>query len=129
MKISTETGILLDRTYTVKAVQEMLNQMQTNPGRFQGKRVLFIHTGGLFMIFDGEINDPVRNYAKTNQIFKLDNLSWKKQLTTIDIWQMEKNLTTTNYRLNSPHTIFSSFFWINFKRFPLQNKVTAVYVV
>ena len=41
----THTGISLDPVYTLKGVRGMLGEMTTNPARFQGKRVLFIHTG------------------------------------------------------------------------------------
>ena len=43
--IVTETGVCLDPVYTLKGVRGMLAEMATNPARFQGKRVLFIHTG------------------------------------------------------------------------------------
>ena len=39
------TSISLDTTYTAKAVQGLLGELRKNPSRFQGKNVLFIHTG------------------------------------------------------------------------------------
>lgn len=41
----TQTGIALDPVYTLKGVRGMLGEMAANPSRFQGKRVLYIHTG------------------------------------------------------------------------------------
>ena len=43
--ISTSTGIVLDHTYTLKAVKGLLGELHGNPRRFQGKRILFVHTG------------------------------------------------------------------------------------
>ncbi len=36
---------MVDPTYTLKAVRGMVSEMQKNPARFKGKRVLFLHTG------------------------------------------------------------------------------------
>ena len=44
-EISTTTGIILDTTFTLKTVKGMLCEMKTNPTRFKGHRILFIHTG------------------------------------------------------------------------------------
>ncbi len=41
----TGTGISLDPVYTLKGVRGMLAEMDINPARFQGKRILYIHTG------------------------------------------------------------------------------------
>jgi len=46
------TGVILDPVYTGKAFYGMISEMRANPGRFQGRRVLFWHTGGLFALFD-----------------------------------------------------------------------------
>ena len=43
--ISTSTGIVLDHTYTMKAVKGLLGELHSNPGRFKGKRILYVHTG------------------------------------------------------------------------------------
>ena len=39
------TGVILDPVYTLKGVRGMLCEMQVNPARFLGTRVLYIHTG------------------------------------------------------------------------------------
>ena len=41
------TSMSLDTTYTAKTVQGLVGEMQKSPGRFHGKKVLFIHTGQL----------------------------------------------------------------------------------
>ena len=45
LEITTGTGIVLDPVYTLKGVRGMLAEMRTNPTRFLGKRVLYLHTG------------------------------------------------------------------------------------
>ena len=45
IEISSTTGILLDPVYNIKAVRGMLKEMTNNPGRFKGRRILYIHTG------------------------------------------------------------------------------------
>ena len=45
MEISRSTGILVDPVYNIKAVRGMLSEMKNNPGRFKGRRILYIHTG------------------------------------------------------------------------------------
>ena len=47
LDVFTKTGVSLDPDYSVKAVRGMLGEMERNPGRFAGRRVLFIHTGEL----------------------------------------------------------------------------------
>ncbi len=70
LEISTKTGILLDRAYTVKVARVMLKELKTNPIIFKENRILFIHTGGLHTLFDGQLEDVVMNSTKTNQIRK-----------------------------------------------------------
>ena len=45
------TGILLDPVYTGKAAFGLITELQKSPDRFQGNRILFLHTGGLFGLF------------------------------------------------------------------------------
>ena len=45
--IAVQTGIVLEPVYTLKGVQGMLGELNSNPGRFAGKRILFIHTGNV----------------------------------------------------------------------------------
>ena len=45
VEICQTTGVLLDSVYTVKAVKGMVTEMNDNPNRFKGNRVLFLHTG------------------------------------------------------------------------------------
>lgn len=45
LEISTTTGILLDPVFNIKGIRGMLAEMSNNPGRFKGRRILYIHTG------------------------------------------------------------------------------------
>lgn len=45
VKFSTDTGIICDPIYIGKTARAMVLEMKTNPSRFKGSRVLFIHTG------------------------------------------------------------------------------------
>ena len=45
IQISTKTGVILDRVYTFKAVRGMLEELNKNPSRFKGRKILFLHTG------------------------------------------------------------------------------------
>ena len=47
VSIAATTGVVLDPTYTLKGVQGLLGEMEKNPARFKGKRILHIHTGNL----------------------------------------------------------------------------------
>ena len=48
IKMSRTTGIVVDPVYSIKAIRGMLTEMKNNPGRFKGKRILYIHTGTIF---------------------------------------------------------------------------------
>lgn len=75
MDICDKTGILLDYCYSLKAVNGMLNEMKENPSRFKGNRVLFIHTGGAFTMFDGTILQSRKLQEQKVTIWKdIDNL-------------------------------------------------------
>jgi len=51
-QMSNETGVQLDNNSTVKGVHGMLKEMSKNGKRFQGNRVLYIHTGGSVNVDD-----------------------------------------------------------------------------
>jgi D-cysteine desulfhydrase len=55
--------------YTGKAIYALEKELQINPERFKGNKILFIHTGGIYGFIDGsmekdikEIN-PIRNFS------------------------------------------------------------------
>ncbi|KAF7021522.1 hypothetical protein CFC21_034461 [Triticum aestivum] len=50
--IAAATGIVLDPVYSGKAAYGMLKDMSKNPTKWEGRKVLFIHTGGLLGLYD-----------------------------------------------------------------------------
>ena len=71
--ISTRTGVTLDPVYTLKGVRGMLGEMNTNPQRFKGKRILYIHTGGIFGLFDGRVSEFLKSQPE-NAVCTLESL-------------------------------------------------------
>ena len=69
LDIFSKTGVSVDPVYTLKGVRGMLSELTHNPGRFAGKRVLYLHTGGVFGLYDGRMNSPLLNNHTTNQVF------------------------------------------------------------
>lgn len=53
LDVARTEGMLLDPVYTGKAFFGLLEELEANPTRF-GRRILFIHTGGLFALFPKE---------------------------------------------------------------------------
>ncbi|XP_046335287.1 bifunctional D-cysteine desulfhydrase/1-aminocyclopropane-1-carboxylate deaminase, mitochondrial-like [Haliotis rufescens] len=69
VEVSSTTGVLVDPTYTGKAAWGLVQEMKNNPGRFKGRRVLFLHTGGMFGLFDGRMDDMLMQHgALTNNV-------------------------------------------------------------
>ncbi|KAL9964244.1 hypothetical protein ACROYT_G027857 [Oculina patagonica] len=63
IEISSTTGILVDPVYNIKAIRGMLYEMKNNPGRFKGHRILYIHTGGVFGLYDGRMDPLITSSA------------------------------------------------------------------
>lgn len=51
-QVALATGIIMDPVYTGKALHGLLRDMQAAPEQWAGRRVLFIHTGGLYGMYD-----------------------------------------------------------------------------
>ena len=51
-QLAEETGIILDPVYSGKAVFKMLSEIKANPREWDGKKILFFHTGGLLGLYD-----------------------------------------------------------------------------
>jgi D-cysteine desulfhydrase family pyridoxal phosphate-dependent enzyme len=51
-EVARETGVFLDPAYTGKALYGLGEELRSGTGRFTGKRVLFVHTGGLFGLYE-----------------------------------------------------------------------------
>ncbi|KAL8504064.1 hypothetical protein ACS0TY_022701 [Phlomoides rotata] len=65
-EIAEATGIVLDPVYSGKAVYGMMRDMAENPGKWEGRKVLFIHTGGLLGLFDktDQIAPLIKNWRR-----------------------------------------------------------------
>jgi len=50
LELARSEGIFLDPVYTGKAFYGMIQELKKNPGTF-GKRIVFLHTGGIFDLF------------------------------------------------------------------------------
>ncbi|KAL4227590.1 hypothetical protein ACF0H5_013033 [Mactra antiquata] len=69
INVSTSTGILLDPVYTGKAVKGMVYELNNNPDMFKGNRILYLHTGGIYGLYDGTIDNTVlRSSSSTNYV-------------------------------------------------------------
>ncbi|CAL8464045.1 g3580 [Coccomyxa elongata] len=51
LDVSDATGVILDPVYSGKAFHVFLKGMQANPGDWEGRKVLFLHTGGLLGMY------------------------------------------------------------------------------
>lgn len=59
--IATTTGIICDPVYVGKGAKGLISELNSNPARFQGERILFLHTGGIFGLYDGRMFDTFSN--------------------------------------------------------------------
>jgi 1-aminocyclopropane-1-carboxylate deaminase/D-cysteine desulfhydrase-like pyridoxal-dependent ACC family enzyme len=66
--IFSTTAMSLDTTYQAKTVRGLLGEMKSTPGRFQGRDVLYIHTGGVFSTLDGTLDEVVQSRPVSSQI-------------------------------------------------------------
>ncbi|KAF5834259.1 tryptophan synthase beta subunit-like PLP-dependent enzyme [Dunaliella salina] len=53
-EVAEETGVILDPVYSGKAIHGLIAEMRASPQAWQGRRVLFLHTGGLLGMYDKE---------------------------------------------------------------------------
>jgi len=51
VEVAQATGIVLDPVYTGKAVHAMLMEIRGNPEEWNGRNILFVHTGGAFGVY------------------------------------------------------------------------------
>ncbi|XAR53147.1 D-cysteine desulfhydrase [Bertholletia excelsa] len=65
-QIAEITGVVLDPVYSGKAAYGMMKDMAESPEKWEGRKILFIHTGGLLGLFD-----------KTDQLMPLMG-NWRK---------------------------------------------------
>ncbi|XP_019068125.1 D-cysteine desulfhydrase isoform X1 [Solanum lycopersicum] len=51
-QVAETTGVILDPVYSGKAAYGMMKDMGENPTKWEGRKILFIHTGGLLGLYD-----------------------------------------------------------------------------
>ncbi|KAG7037073.1 putative D-cysteine desulfhydrase 1, mitochondrial [Cucurbita argyrosperma subsp. argyrosperma] len=51
-EVAESTGVVLDPVYSGKAAYGMMKDMSENPKKWEGRKILFIHTGGLLGLYD-----------------------------------------------------------------------------
>lgn len=51
-EVAETTGVILDPVYSGKAAYGMMKDMTQNPAKWESRKILFIHTGGLLGLFD-----------------------------------------------------------------------------
>ncbi|XP_052794963.1 uncharacterized protein LOC128227996 isoform X1 [Mya arenaria] len=75
VSVASSTGIMLDPVYTGKAAIGLQRELNNNQDMFKGNRILFLHTGGVFGLYDGRMNDTLKGKrSSTDQIFGWKNL-------------------------------------------------------
>lgn len=75
LEVAAETGIFLDPVYTGKTLLGLKKELESNPSRFQGNKILFIHTGGFIGFLGGKMENDIRT---ANQMVDLV-IPYKKQ--------------------------------------------------
>lgn len=60
-EVAGATGLVLDPVYGGKALHALLSEMRADPGAWEGRRVLFLHTGGL-LVRDGRIESEEQEW-------------------------------------------------------------------
>ncbi|XP_013407843.1 putative D-cysteine desulfhydrase 1, mitochondrial [Lingula anatina] len=68
IQVGIDTGVIVDPTYTGKAVKFLVQEMNNHPDRFKGRRVLFLHTGGVFGLYDGKMDNVLKEHEMTNRV-------------------------------------------------------------
>lgn len=53
--IARVSGVVLDPVYTVKGAHGLLTVMHDRPEMFNGRRIVFLHTGGMQGVFEGRM--------------------------------------------------------------------------
>ncbi|XP_057987751.1 bifunctional D-cysteine desulfhydrase/1-aminocyclopropane-1-carboxylate deaminase, mitochondrial [Hevea brasiliensis] len=65
-EVATATGVVLDPVYSGKAAYGMMKDMKENPKKWEGRKILFIHTGGLLGLYDkvDQMASLVKNWSR-----------------------------------------------------------------
>lgn len=69
-QIALTTGIIMDPVYSGKALHKLLQDMRANPEEWRGRKVLFLHTGGLLGMYDkvSQLQPLVEKQGRTQRM-------------------------------------------------------------
>lgn len=68
--VAESTGIIFDSTYSGKAFHALREDIRSNPHYWKGRKVLYIHTGGLFGLYS-EASELQRQLETKERIHRL----------------------------------------------------------
>jgi hypothetical protein len=70
LDIAMSTGIVLDPVYSGKAMHQLLHDFKADPETWQGRKVLFIHTGGLLGMYEKlpQLQPLVSNLGRSQRL-------------------------------------------------------------
>lgn len=73
-EVAESTGVILDPVYSGKALFAFMRDLESDPGRWENRKVLFLHTGGLLGMYDK--TDQLMSIMDEKKVARLDvNLS------------------------------------------------------
>lgn len=69
IKSASESGIILDRVYTGKAMYGLMHEINARPDKFLGSKIMFVHTGGIYGFLDRSMDTDLMAYNPINTDF------------------------------------------------------------
>ncbi|KAK7461193.1 hypothetical protein BaRGS_00038781 [Batillaria attramentaria] len=70
-QVACNSGVMLDPTYSGKAALGMVRELRNNPASFTGKRILFVHTGGVYELFDGRMTPLLQQKQQSQPTIRM----------------------------------------------------------
>ncbi|XP_076435883.1 uncharacterized protein LOC143275567 [Babylonia areolata] len=69
--VAAQTSVMLDIVYSAKAVLGLVSELRNNPSAFQGRRILYLHTGGIFSLYDERMTPVLEDREEQQHHIKL----------------------------------------------------------
>ncbi|KAK7484755.1 hypothetical protein BaRGS_00024040 [Batillaria attramentaria] len=70
-QVACNTGVMLDPTYSGKGALGMVRELRKNPATFSGKCILFLHTGGVYGLFDGRMTPLLQQKQQSQPTIRM----------------------------------------------------------
>ncbi|KAK7461192.1 hypothetical protein BaRGS_00038780 [Batillaria attramentaria] len=70
-QVACNSGVMLDPTYSGKGALGMVRELRKNPATFSGKRILFLHTGGVYGLFDGRMTPLLQQKQQSQPTIRM----------------------------------------------------------